>query len=371
MPILYPRPTSIFDPPTLFDDFLSSPLRFLIYHLHAFLLLLRGPAYTPSPHHRNPPLRIVCLSDTHCQIPTQPIPDGDVLIHAGDLTNAGTVAEVQSQINWLNSLPHREKIVVCGNHDSVLDPQSRRPEHFSDDDDDDANGSAEDSRLPDWGPIHYLERRGITLSFPHHANRQLHIYGAPQIPRCGGPDFAFQYDGDDTDEAEQEWSGEIPMETDILVTHTPPRFHLDLPAALGCDALLKEVWRVRPTLHVFGHVHSGHGKEHVWWDEAQMAYERVCRRRRKKRRAAGAGSSGGIIATVWRNILGVVRTFVTDAVDIPGWTDGFRIVWYGVTGVLWSRVWGGAGNRGGLMINAALSYQSTGKLGNPVQVVEI
>lgn len=38
--------------------------------------------------------RIVCISDTHNS--TVKLPDGDVLIHAGDLTNQGSYSEVSS-----------------------------------------------------------------------------------------------------------------------------------------------------------------------------------------------------------------------------------------------------------------------------------
>lgn len=65
------------------------------------------------------PITIVCISDTHNSKP--PLPDGDILLHAGDLSQYGTFAEIQSQLNWLNSQPHRHKIAIAGNHDLLLD----------------------------------------------------------------------------------------------------------------------------------------------------------------------------------------------------------------------------------------------------------
>ena len=63
--------------------------------------------------------RVVCIADTHrC---TPPVPAGDVLIHAGDLTNEGTLPELRRQVDWLRRLPHEVKIVVAGNHDLALD----------------------------------------------------------------------------------------------------------------------------------------------------------------------------------------------------------------------------------------------------------
>ncbi len=60
----------------------------------------------------------------------------------------------------------------------------------------------------------------------------------------------------------------------MLVTHGPLRAHLDL-LRLGCQHLLRELWRVRPTQHVFGHVHEGAGIERVQFDRLQGAYERT------------------------------------------------------------------------------------------------
>ncbi|KAI9760150.1 MAG: hypothetical protein M4579_001870 [Chaenotheca gracillima] len=385
MPLIWPRPTSIFVPPTTLDHFLTSPLKFLIYHLHQLLLYLRGPAYKPSANPQRPPLRIVCLSDTHSKIPKQPIPDGDILIHAGDLAGTGTAAEIQAQIDWLNSLPHAEKIVVGGNHDSFLDPESRLPE-------DGGEGAAatplvngdspasstrqrrqktQSTPTLNWGPIHYLEGRSITLALASHANRRINIYGAPQIPRCGPSDFAFQYDED----SEDEWTDTVPEETDVLVTHTPPRFHRDLPAGLGCASLLNEIWRVRPTLHVCGHIHSAHGREDLWWDNGQRAYERVCARRRKRRVLTPAEPESGkkqMLLLRWAAAMTeVARAFLIDAFDVASWLDGIRVVWYGVKGFLWSRVWQGANTSGSILINASLTYQNTQVLGNPVQIVDI
>ena len=49
------------------------------------------------------------------------MPGGDVLIHAGDATNYGTVAELADFLCWFESLPHRYKVYVPGNHDVSLD----------------------------------------------------------------------------------------------------------------------------------------------------------------------------------------------------------------------------------------------------------
>jgi hypothetical protein len=314
-------PRSVFDPPTLLDELLLSPLNFVTRRLYALLLYLRGPGYTPP--RNQPSIRVVCISDTHNK--KADIPDGDLLIHAGDLTNNGTLAEIQAQINWLRSLPHPEKVVIAGNHDSYFDPKTRRPE--------------DTGKKPDWGAIHYLERSAVTLAFPRRGGRKLHLYGAPEIPRIGGDSFAFEHDRE-TDV----WSDTIPMETDVLVTHAPPKYHLDLPIAHGCKFLLQQTWKVRPILHVFGHIHSAYGKETAHWDESQDAYERLLARKH--------------------------RGLVADMLDVIAWLQLMRMLLYGLQGVVWDRVWGGT-NSGSLLVNASLSYKSTGKLGNAPQVVNI
>jgi 3',5'-cyclic AMP phosphodiesterase CpdA len=61
--------------------------------------------------------RIVCVSDTHGYLPQEggfPLPPGDVLIHAGDLTNTGTMAELQRTIQWIKDANYEAKIVVAG-----------------------------------------------------------------------------------------------------------------------------------------------------------------------------------------------------------------------------------------------------------------
>lgn len=61
------------------------------------------------------------------------MPDADVLLHAGDLTSGGTFAELQSQLEWSRSLPHRYKVVIAGNHGLLLDAAfvARHPERIS------------------------------------------------------------------------------------------------------------------------------------------------------------------------------------------------------------------------------------------------
>jgi hypothetical protein len=63
--------------------------------------------------------------------------------------------------------------------------------------------------------------------------------------------------------------------------------------------------------------------------------------------------------------------FLRDLFDLSGWADAARVVFYGLMGVVWSRVWGGENHGGGWMVNAACMYRSSGRLANPPQVIEI
>jgi len=58
------------------------------------------------------------------------------------------------------------------------------------------------------------------------------------------------------------WS-KIPTETDILITHGPPKFIGDLTVDKvnsGSRTLLEEVKnRIKPLYHIFGHIHEGYG----------------------------------------------------------------------------------------------------------------
>lgn len=324
MSFLFAPPPNLFEPPSRPYRIFSSPVKYLVQHLYALILLLRGPPYQkPPPSSR---IRLVCISDTHSQKPSS-LPRGDVLVHAGDLTNDGTLHAIQDQIDWLNALPYKHVIVIAGNHDSYFDPRSRKVED---------KGSGKELRL---GSVHYLQHSSLELSFPEVGGRTVKFYGAPQIPRCGPDDFAFQYWRE-----QDAWSGTIPMDTDVLITHTPPRYHLDLPWGQGCDFLRKETWKVKPKVHVCGHVHAGHGRENVFWDESQRIYEDLCARK-----------DHGVI---W------------DIVAFWVWIEVARMAVFGILGIVWSRVWG-ADDAGGIIVNTALMYRSSGQISNPPEVVDI
>ncbi len=69
---------------------------------------------SPQSHLRK--TRFVCVSDTHNAIPggAFKLPKGDVLIHAGDMTNQGTFSELQKTVKWIEDADFELKIVIAG-----------------------------------------------------------------------------------------------------------------------------------------------------------------------------------------------------------------------------------------------------------------
>ena len=89
------------------------------------------------------------------------------------------------------------------------------------------------------------------------------IFGSPYSPARGR--WAFGYS---PEQASGLWDN-IQLDTDIVVTHTPPKYHCDESkdrGAAGCEFLRQALWRIRPSLAICGHVHEGRGAERVLWD---------------------------------------------------------------------------------------------------------
>lgn len=71
--------------------------------------------------------RIVCVSDTHAYTPSEAgfkLPPGDVLIHAGDLTNQGSTSELRRTIEWIARADYEVKVIIAG---MSIDIYSVRP----------------------------------------------------------------------------------------------------------------------------------------------------------------------------------------------------------------------------------------------------
>jgi Icc-related predicted phosphoesterase len=180
-------------------------------------------------------MRLVALSDTHNRCEDVAVPDGDLLIHAGDLTARGSLEEIARAHDWLASMPHRHKVVIAGNHDFGFEQ------------------TPEQARELMRGVI-YLEDTSTTID-------GLVIYGSPWTPWFHGWAFNRRRGA----EMERTWA-KIDPQAHILVTHGPARDVLDrtfLGVHAGCEALALAVARLQPRLHIFGHIHEGHGTQQI------------------------------------------------------------------------------------------------------------
>jgi len=72
-------------------------------------------------------VRLVIVSDTHERHRLVAVPDGDVFLHCGDIFFSSVLSAPSRQrriwkdfSQWLEELPHREKVLIGGNHDTAL-----------------------------------------------------------------------------------------------------------------------------------------------------------------------------------------------------------------------------------------------------------
>lgn len=178
-------------------------------------------------------MRIVCVADTHLyEHSLPPVPDGDVLVHAGDMLRRGTMPELDRAAAWLHAQPHAHKLVIAGNHDwcFVRTPLPAR-------------------RMLEDAGVTYLQDAEVTID-------GVRFWGSPWQPEFFG--WAFNLPRGEPLAAK--WAL-VPEGIDVLVTHGPPRGYGDLVqrGREGCDDLLVALDRIRPAVHVFGHIHEDGG----------------------------------------------------------------------------------------------------------------
>lgn len=180
--------------------------------------------------------RIVAISDTHNRLDEVDIPDGDILIHSGDATNAGTVKELVKFRDELTDLKKRFQhiIFVAGNHDLGFED----------------NPYVSRSLILESGAI-YLQDTSVELE-------GIKFHGSPHQPYYGG--WAFNIKSE-LELYQKFWL--IKSDVNVLVTHSPPYSILDSNAhgiLCGSTALLTRVEEVKPRFHIFGHIHENAGK---------------------------------------------------------------------------------------------------------------
>lgn len=191
-------------------------------------------------------LKIVAISDTHSYHRQIVVPDGDVLVHAGDLTWKGELSIIEDFANWLKDLPHKHKVIIFGNHELGMQYGPKRSKAIQ--------------MIKDAGAI-YLENSEVIID-------GLKIYGSPATPWFHDWEWNYQRGKD----IATVWS-KIPVDTNVLITHGPPFMIMDgVPKAtafaeegivyehVGCKDLLEKMAEL-PNLvaHIFGHIHDGAG----------------------------------------------------------------------------------------------------------------
>lgn len=169
---------------------------------------------------------ILHLSDTHgYHHQLHDWPEADVVVHAGDVSFAGTEHEVMAFMEWFFALPYKYKIFIAGNHDACL-------------------FGANIEGLPD--NCFYLCNSSVIIE-------GLKFYGLPMfMENVLSGDYAKHI-------------ADIATDTDVLITHQPPYGILDWSdnTHYGDSNLLHIVWKIKPKYHLFGHIHDAQGIEHM------------------------------------------------------------------------------------------------------------
>lgn len=192
---------------------------------------------------------IDCISDLHGYYPK--LEGGDLLILAGDYTAKGTSSEYFIFCEWLKAQNYKKKVMIAGNHDMCIYNGNF---YFND----------------EWMGATWLNDSGCEYE-------GLKIWGSPWSlwfsginPRCTA------FTGNEGHLKEK--YDKIPYNTDILITHSPPYSALDeienystgKIQNVGSVSLAESVRKIKPKLHVFGHIHEGYGKD------SQSFYPTLC-----------------------------------------------------------------------------------------------
>ncbi|GMH81716.1 hypothetical protein TrVE_jg3098 [Triparma verrucosa] len=219
-------------------------------------------------------VRFVAISDTHglhdkpvSSVKASLLPEGDVLLHAGDFTNVGSAKDLANFAAFTRACEEHfsEVIVIAGNHDISLDPAfyKRNKERFHHCKQQQQEQEQQQEQQQQQQPEHFINSLGpntVYLEDSSHITKlgNFKCFGSPWQPEFGG--WAFNLNRGDSCRAKWDL---IPHDTDILLTHGPPlgRGDLYLPHnnRAGCVDLLNVVKTIKPKVHVFGHIHEGAG----------------------------------------------------------------------------------------------------------------
>ena len=177
-------------------------------------------------------MKITIISDTHNLHHQFTALEGDVLIHCGDMFNLydDDPSALKNIDDWFGK--QNFDLILCtgGNHDHLLENHVKtRGNPF---------------------------KNAVYLQDERYEYNGVVFYGSPWVPDLSRHAFYQNEAG-----LIAKWS-RIPTDTDVLITHTPPFKILDQSSrgmVLGCEFLSRELARVAPKLHCFGHVHASPG----------------------------------------------------------------------------------------------------------------
>ena len=179
-------------------------------------------------------MKFVIISDTHGQHKNLTLPKGDVIIHAGDISQRGKESEIIDFLNWFKDLDFKYKIFIAGNHDFFFEETSEKdiqriiPEN-----------------------IIYLCDSGVEVE-------NIKIWGSPITPWF----YDWAFNRPRGAQIALHWQL-IPHDTDILITHGPVFGQLDKTTRgenVGCEDLLHAIDKIKPKIHICGHIHEGYGQ---------------------------------------------------------------------------------------------------------------
>jgi Icc-related predicted phosphoesterase len=193
---------------------------------------------------------VAAISDIHGSYrDLDPMPDADVMVIAGDFLAAGREFELRDFVEWLRTQPVNDIIVIAGNHDICL----QRDDMWSMVAAEIVKRTSRDIKNPP--KVHYLRDSSVTI-------HGLKFYGSPWTPTYGK--WAFMKEDF---ELAAVWD-QIPADTDVLITHGPPKDILDevrrrkgYGLHVGSQSLRDRLGtRIFPKVHIFGHIHEHGGK---------------------------------------------------------------------------------------------------------------
>eukprot|EP00929_Paragymnodinium_shiwhaense_P116577 TRINITY_DN8622_c0_g1_i1.p1 TRINITY_DN8622_c0_g1~~TRINITY_DN8622_c0_g1_i1.p1 ORF type:complete len:311 (+),score=37.68 TRINITY_DN8622_c0_g1_i1:117-1049(+) len=231
----------------------------------------------PAPHAGA--VSILHLSDTHglhraIESKFGVLPRADILIITGDFTDSGRLAEFKDFNAWLGELRARgsfaEIVAITGNHEWK---RVKRP----DDSADSAYMIELASRADYAAGLRKLLSNANVLEHETVDLFGIRLFGSSWCPwqDAGNPDKVIRNEA--CDKAAARWkaaghSGPLPWEAipediDILLTHGPPFGIFDQMECTshhwgGSRSLRARIEQVRPTVHLFGHLHEQRG---IWW----------------------------------------------------------------------------------------------------------